>query len=66
MARLRYGHRDDALRILKKVGEWDLERHGDFLPHENLSGETGANIRKYVQGWNAAYLGAVMALSHKD
>ena len=66
MARLRYGHRDDALRILKKVGEWDLERHGDFLPHENLSGETGANIRKYVQGWNAAYLGAVMALSHQD
>ncbi len=65
LARLRYGHRDDALRILKKVGEWDLERHGDFLPHENLSGETGANIRKYVQGWNAAYLGAVMALSHQ-
>lgn len=45
------------------MGEWDLERHGDFLPNENLHGETGASIRQYIQGWNAAYLGAVMALS---
>jgi hypothetical protein len=65
LARLRYGHRDDALRILKKLGEWDLERFGDFLPHENLDGETGTNLRKYIQGWNAAYLEAGMALSRQ-
>lgn len=63
LARLRYGHRDDTLRILKKVGEWDLERNGDFLPNENLHGETGASIRQYIQGWDAAYLGVVMELS---
>jgi hypothetical protein len=47
------------------LGEWDLERFGDFLPHENLDGETGTNLRKYIQGWNAAYLEAVMALSRQ-
>ena len=62
MARIRYGDRDDALRILRKLGEWDLEKGGDFLPHENLHGEDGRCIRKYIQGWDAAYLGAVMAL----
>jgi hypothetical protein len=65
MARIRYGHRDDALRILRKVGQWDLEQGGDFLPHENLHGEDGRCIRKYIQGWDAAYLGAVMALQAK-
>jgi len=60
IARCRYGHKDDALRILSEVAEWDLEKQGDFLPHENLHGETGKGIRHYVQGWNAAYLGAIV------
>jgi len=39
-----------------------VEKGGDFLPHENLHGEDGRCIRKYIQGWDVAYLGAVMAL----
>ncbi len=62
MARCRYGYPEDGLRILRKLGEWDLEKGGDFLPHENLHGEDGRCIRSYIQGWDAAYLGAVMAL----
>ncbi len=39
-----------------------VEKGGDFLPQENLHGEDGRCIRKYIQGWDAAYLGAIMAL----
>ena len=60
IARCRYGYHEDAVRILSEVGEWDLEAGGDYLPHENLHGETGYGIRKYVQGWNANYLAAVV------
>jgi hypothetical protein len=63
LARLRYGHRDDALRLLRKLGEWDLEKHGEFLPHEYLHGDDGCNMGKYIQAWNAAYFVVVMALA---
>jgi hypothetical protein len=60
IARCRYGYPEDALRIMKEVGQWDLEAAGDHLPHENLHGETGQGIRRYIQGWNSAYLGAIL------
>jgi glycogen debranching enzyme len=60
VARCRYGHCEDSSRILREVAEWDLKAAGDFLPHENLHGETGEGIRKYVQGWDAGYLAAVV------
>lgn len=59
LARCQYGLRDDAVRILSEVGYWDLEALGDFLPHENLHGDTGKGIRHYVQGWDSAFLAAV-------
>ncbi|MFZ4396672.1 MAG: GH116 family glycosyl hydrolase [Kiritimatiellia bacterium] len=65
MARLRYGLRPAALRLLRAVGEWDLEKHGDYLAHENLHGEDGRNIRRYIQGWNAAYVAAAAHLAAK-
>jgi len=53
------GYSDDALRILKNVGYWDLEKFGDYLPHENIDGETGQNTHAAIQGWDAAYFGAL-------
>jgi len=60
IARCRYGFRDDAVRILREVGEWDLEKVGDHLPHENLHGDDGRGLREYVQGWDANFLAAVI------
>jgi glycogen debranching enzyme len=60
IARCRYGFCDDGLRILREVGQWDLEQNGDYLPHENLHGENGAGTNHYIQGWDANYLAAVM------
>ena len=54
------GHTDDCLRLLRAVGYGDLVRFGDYLPHENLHGETGENTHAVIQGWNAAFLGAVL------
>lgn len=59
-ARGRSGHQEDCLRLLRHVGHWDLAHFGDYLPHENLHGETGENTHAMIQGWNAAYLGAVI------
>jgi hypothetical protein len=59
-ARGTYGHREDCLRLLRNVGQWDLARFGDYLPHENLDGQSGRNTHFPIQGWNAACLGAVM------
>lgn len=67
LSRLRRGRTDDGIRILEKVARADLFLHGDFLPHENINGETGENTHKYLQGWNAAFFAAVyFGLIHTD
>ncbi|MBI2932553.1 MAG: hypothetical protein HYY16_12960 [Planctomycetes bacterium] len=58
-ARFTCGASEDGLRILKKIGWSDLEAEGDFLPNEIVHGETGKNIRWWMQGWDAAYFAAV-------
>lgn len=58
-ARFRCGYPDDAERILRKVGQWDLVRNDEYLPHEYLNGESGQGMGKEVQAWNAAYFAAV-------
>jgi len=58
LSRIRNGRRADGIRIMEKVANADLVLHGDFLPHENIDGETGENTHKYIQGWNAAYYAA--------
>ncbi|MCE5198272.1 hypothetical protein LLG39_04785 [bacterium] len=59
MSRFTTGYLDGAYEILKRVGEWDLEKQGDFMPAEYLHGETGANSGKSIQAWNADYFAAV-------
>lgn len=58
-ARYRYGYPAEAERIIKAVGYYDLVHFGDYLPHENLHGETGQNRRHEIQAWNAALVGTV-------
>lgn len=58
LARLRAGRSPDGVRIMEKVADADLTIHGDFLPHENIDGETGENTHKYLQGWDAVFLAA--------
>lgn len=58
LSRIRGGRLADGVRIMKKVARADLTLHGDFLPHENIDGETGENTRHYLQGWDAAYFAA--------
>jgi len=53
------GYPADAERIMRNTGWGDLEWHGDWLPHENVHGETGESTHKPIQAWNADYFGAV-------
>ena len=37
-----------------RVAHADLEKSGDFIPHEFLHGKTGEQAGVPMQGWNAA------------
>ena len=58
-SRFKAGKIDDAIWILKTVGWADLERDGDFLPHENIDGETGENSHHFIQAWDSVYFAAI-------
>jgi glycogen debranching enzyme len=54
LSRFVTGYPARAFDILKRVGEWDLEKAGDYLPAEYLDGNTGANCGIPIQAWDAA------------
>lgn len=60
MARFQSGRAHEACEILKRVGEWDLEKAGDYMPAEYLDGNTGANAGKQIQGWDANYCATIV------
>jgi hypothetical protein len=59
-ARYRCGYPEEGDRLLRKVGQWDLVRNDEYLPHEYLHGETGQGAGKEIQAWDAAYFAAVL------
>lgn len=59
LSRFMTGYPNGGFEILKRVGEWDLEKWGDYLPAEFLDGNTGENAGKPIQAWNADYYAAV-------
>lgn len=58
--RFQAGYPEEAESILKRVGLWDLEKFGDYTPHEYMDGESGINRGPVIQGWNAYMLGAIL------
>ena len=58
-ARFRCGYPEDGDRLLRKIGQWDLVRNDEYLPHEYLNGETGQGMGKDIQAWDAAYFAAI-------
>lgn len=59
LTRLKTGYPERAFEILRRVGQWDLEKWGDYMPAEYLDGNTGENKGKPIQAWNADYFAAV-------
>lgn len=59
LSRFRSGRADEAVRLLEKVAKSDLIAGNDYLPHENIDGETGENTHFWLQGWDAAYFAAI-------
>lgn len=57
--RYTHGRAADAERILREVGQADLEAQGDEQPGEYLNGDSGANRGFSVQGWDAAMFSAL-------
>lgn len=60
MSRFICGYPDTAWQILRRVGHWDLEKWGDYMPAEYLDGNTGANAGKPIQGWDSCFFAAVL------
>lgn len=58
-ARWMVGQHSEALDRVRAVARADLEREGDWMPHEYLHGETGENRGSPIQAWNACLFGAV-------
>ncbi len=58
-ARMRAGHSEEGVALIKKVAWADLVRSGDYVPNEHLNSITGANLGFPIQGWNAALFGTV-------
>lgn len=54
------GYPETGYEILKRVGEWDLEKWGDYMQAEYLDGNTGQNAGKLIQGWDADFYAAVL------
>ena len=59
MSRYINGYQEDAERLIRKVGYYDLEVPGDFAPNEYMNGDTGENCGKEIQGWSSALYGAI-------
>ena len=59
MSRYINGYQEDAERLIRKVGHYDLEVPGDFAPNEYMNGDTGENCGKEIQGWSSALYGAI-------
>lgn len=60
MSRFVCGYPGVGWEILRRVGEWDLEKWGDYMPAEYLDGNTGANAGKPIQGWDSCFFSAVL------
>lgn len=60
LSRFVTGYPETGCQILKRVGEWDLEKWGDYMPAEYLDGNTGQNAGKPIQGWDADFYAAVL------
>ena len=63
---LRGGSEDEreiARQILTIVGLNDLERFGDWGPHERLHGDTGENRGFWMQAWSSMMAAATWALA---
>lgn len=60
LSRFVAGYPNASWEILKRVGHWDLEKWGDYMPAEYLDGNTGANAGKPIQGWDACFFAAVL------
>ena len=58
-ALLKAGRREEAIDLLKRVARADLEKAGDFIPHEYVHGKTGEQAGVPMQGWNAAMFGTL-------
>ena len=54
-----HGRGADAERIIREVGQADLDAYDDDKPGEFLNGNTGANAGSAVQGWDADLFSAV-------
>jgi glycogen debranching enzyme len=54
------GYPQRGYDILRSVGEWDLEKWGDYMPAEYLNGNNGTNQGKPIQGWSADFYAAVL------
>lgn len=59
MSRYRSGRPEEAERLIRKVGYYDLEAPGDYAPNEYLHGSTGENRGMEIQGWSSALYGAM-------
>ena len=55
----RRGRSEDAERLIKKLGYYDLEKESDYSPNEYISGTEGRNCGKEIQGWSADLFGTV-------
>ena len=56
-ARIRAGHREEALDIMQRIFKADITDSGDFVPNEHINTLTGENLGFPVQGWNACLYG---------
>ncbi len=61
MGRFMTGYHEDAKRLIKKIGYYDLEFQKDWAPNEYLDAITFNNEGFPIQGWSSALFGA---LSH--
>ena len=59
MGRYRMGAWEDAERLIRKTGHYDLEVPGDFAPNEYLHGITLENCGFEIQGWSSALFGTL-------
>lgn len=60
LSRFVTGYVESGRDILRRVGEWDLEKWGDYMPAEYLDGNTGRSAGKPIQGWDACFYAAVL------
>ncbi len=57
--RIRTGHIEDGLSLIRRVAKADLIDSGDYVPNEHMNSQTGENLGFPIQGWNAALFGTI-------